>query len=112
MFYVNYYPTKKRDMTPCTLKFNNMLTSDKVKIAETLNNFFANVGHKISENIESILSHSFYFKNRVASSLSPPTPSELAAEIKKLKVNKATSDKQIPTKFLIIAADVISCYLV
>ena len=44
--------------------------------------------------------------------LSPPTPSELAAEIKKLKVNKATSDKQIPTKFLIIAADVISPYSV
>ena len=36
----------------------------------------------------------------------------MAAEIKKLKVNKATSDEEIPTKFLIIAADVISPYLV
>ena len=109
-------PDKKRDMTPYRLKFNNMLISDKVKIAETFNNFFANVevGHKISESVESTVSHSFYVKNSVASSiiLSPPTPSELAAEIKKCKVYKATSDKQISTKFLIIAADVISPYLV
>ena len=77
--------SKKRDMTPSTLKFNNMLISDKVKITETFNNFFANVGHKISEGIESTVFHSFYLKNVVASSivLSPTTPSELAAEIKK-----------------------------
>ena len=107
-------PDKKRDMTPSRLKFNNMLISDKVKIAETFNNFFANVGHKISGSVESTVSHSFYLKNSVASSiiLSPPTPSELATEIKKFKVYKATSDKQISTKFLIIAADVISPYLV
>ena len=88
-------PNKKRDIAPSTLKFNIMHISDKIKVAETFDNFFANVGHKISKGIESTVSHSFYLKNSVASSmvLSKPTPNELAAEIKKLEVKKATSDK-------------------
>ena len=43
--------------------------------------------------------------------LSAPTSSEVASELKRLNVNKsATSDDQMPTKFIIIAADVISLY--
>ena len=40
--------------------------------------------------------------------LSAPTPNELAAELKRLNANKSTSDSKIPTKFLIIVADVLS----
>ena len=42
--------------------------------------------------------------------LFPPTSSEVASELKRLKVNKSGSDDQIPTKFIVIAADVISPY--
>ena len=42
--------------------------------------------------------------------LFPPTSSEVASELKRLKVNKSSNDDQIPTKFIVIAADVISPY--
>ena len=42
--------------------------------------------------------------------LSPPTSSDVASELKRLNVNKSSSDDQIPTKFIIIAADVILHY--
>ena len=43
--------------------------------------------------------------------LSPPTPNELATELKRLNANKSTTDNKIPTEFLIIAADVLSPHL-
>ena len=106
-------PKKKCDTTPSSLKFDDADISDKNEIAGIFNTFFANVGHKISEDINSTKSHIDYLKNSVTSSmvLSPPTPNELATELKRLNANKSTSDNKIPTKFLIIAADVLSPYL-
>ena len=106
-------PKKKCDTTPSTLKLDDTIISDKHKIAGIFNTFFANVGHKISEDINSTKSHIDYLKNSVTSSmvLSPPTPNELATKLKRLNANKSTSDNKIPTKFLIIAADVVSPYL-
>ena len=42
--------------------------------------------------------------------LSAPTSSEVASELKRLNVNISTSDDQIPTKFIVIAADIVSPY--
>ena len=42
--------------------------------------------------------------------LSLPTSSEVATELKRLNVNKSTSDDQISTKFIVVAADVILSY--
>ena len=106
-------PKKKCDTTPSTLKFNDAVISDKNEIAGIFYTFFATVGHKISEDINSTKSHIDYLKNSVTSSmvLFPLTPTELATELKRLNANKSTSDNKIPTKFLIIAADVLSPYL-
>ena len=95
-----------------TLEVNSTIVSNKEKIAENFNEFFANIGHKLSQDIQPSVSHTFYLKNCVTSSmiLFPPTSSEVASELKRLKVNKSSSDDQIPTKFIVIAADVISPY--
>ena len=42
---------KKCDTTRSTLKFDDAVISDKNEIAGIFNTFFANVGHKISEDI-------------------------------------------------------------
>ena len=51
----------------------------------------------------------FTLKNSVTSSmaLSPSTSSEVESELKRLNVIKSTSDDQIPTKCIVIAADFI-----
>ena len=106
-------PKKKCDTTPSTLKLDDTVISDKNEIAGIFNTFFANVSHKISEDINSTKSHIDYLKNSVTSSmvLSPPTPNELATQLKRSNANKSTSDNKIPTKLLIIAADVLPPYL-
>ena len=60
-------PKKKCDTTPSTLKFDDAVISDKNEIAGIFNTFFANVGHKISEDINSTKSHIDYLKNSVTS---------------------------------------------
>ena len=105
-------PHKQHTSVAPTLEVNSSIVSNKEKIAENFNEFFANIGHKLSQDIQPSVSHTFYLKNCVTSSmiLFPPTSSEVASELKRLKVNKSSSDDQIPTKFIVIAADVISPY--
>ena len=97
--------------TSCT-KINDSSCSDLELITHTFNAFFINVGSKLTKSIKSRYSHTLHLKDRVHSSivLLPPTAYEVAAELKRLKANKSLGDNKIPTKFIIMAADVITPY--
>ena len=95
-------------------KVNDSPCSNLELITHAFNDFFINVGNNLTKSIRSCYSHtSLYLKNGVPSSivLLPPTACEVAAELKRLKANKSSGDDKIPTKFIIMAADVIAPYL-
>ncbi len=96
--------------------FVNQLIIDKhiinepKQIANTMNNFFVNVGPSTDKIIPKIpISPKIFLKNRVESnfSLSPTTNQEVMILLLQLDDHKATGPSNIPIKLIKIAAPVI-----
>ena len=103
---------KKRDRnTIKTLETaNGILTADPKTIADTLNNYFTNIGQNLSDSLPpSPVTYQQFLKNRQKNSfyLRPSDPMEVLEIIESFKKNSPGPDK-IPPKFVRIGAPALS----
>ena len=90
------YPTKIK------LKCGDLTVNPK-EIANTLNDYFINIGPDLARNIEpSIKSYGDYMSGRSSNSffLSPTDPSEIITVLKNFSSKKSTGPDNIPCKIL------------
>ena len=102
---------RKSKRTPCSLKHNGVLLFNPVKIAETFNFFFTNIGPNIAKRIakgrkspmtylnDKILKYFFFY---------PTTVDEIIEIIKSFSNNKSAGPNSLPTPILKNCADALS----
>ena len=89
--------------TPITLKSGNIKITDTKAIANELNNYFANIGFKLAQQIPAVDTYfDAFLRQSPCSSLAlfPVTYIEIEDEIDNLNSSKATGPYSIPTKLL------------
>ncbi len=90
---------------------NSTEITDPMVIADSFNNYFANVGTNLANSIsDSWKSPSDYLKTPLSKSfyLFPTTPGEIEAEISDLKSGKATGPNSIPISVLKLLKKIIA----
>lgn len=102
----------KTNRIPTKLTNNNNNITDPKEIADTFNNYFANIGENLARAIPSTTQSAAQFlkPNSYYDSffLFPTTSSEIEAEITKLNPSKASGPFSIPTKILQLVKHIIS----
>lgn len=80
---------------------NNILINDKKAIAENFNNFFANIGNKVTHNLGNKNSYNSKIKrNKSSIFLQPVSVNEICNTIKSLKVTSAPGIDEISVNIL------------
>ena len=95
---------------------SNETITDSNDIAETFNNYFANIGVKMAASIQPIQSESDFkvpTNSKINNSIffSPSTPLEVELLIDELKLNKSKRQLDVHTKFIKFSKNVISKHL-
>ncbi|CAB4022158.1 Hypothetical predicted protein, partial [Paramuricea clavata] len=95
------------------LKVEDVIISDDIKIAESFNDFFVNIGAKLANEIE-INSTDFTslqsvpFRPDIQFKFSEISTHEVCLQLRNLKTSKSTGIDTIPARALKIAAEIIS----
>lgn len=105
-------PRKAKSPPPISLSVKDNKITDPHDIAETINQFFANVGKNLASKLKPIEEDRFltYLGEPTIPSiyLLPSSPKEVTNLIKSLNSDKATGFDDIPPYFLKVAAHVIA----
>ena len=97
--------------SPSKLKNNETEITDATRIANELNEFFANVGTNLANKISSVdATPADYLPPNLTSNfyIFPTSASEIEEEILNLKSKKASGPFSIPTKILKLLRDLLS----
>ena len=102
---------RKSKRTPCSIKNNDVLLFNPVKIAENFNFFFTNIGPNIAKRIpKGRKSPMTYLNDKILKSFFfySTTPDEIIKIIKSFSNNKSAGPNSLPTPILKNCADVLS----
>ena len=102
---------RKSKRTPCSIKNNDVLLFNPVKIAENFNFFFTNIGPNIAKRIpKGRKSPMTYLNDKIWKSFFfyPTTPDEIIKIIEYFSNNKSAGLNSLPTPILKNSADVSS----
>ena len=89
----------------------NCKVTDKTKISDLLNDYFANVGPSLNAKIPAAIK-CFNFPSMLKSFMYHPiTEDKVYLQILQLNPNKAAGPKNVPTKILRVLATILSPYL-
>merc|ERR1712179_118848 len=103
---------KNKQSTINNLKINNTTINDPEQIANTINDFFINIGPKLASKFKNNDSNSFMKfmgdSNEQSMYLHETNPNEVAKLITKLKMKKSAGFDELSAKFLNICAPYIS----
>ena len=107
------HPKRNNDSTThISLNLNDVLTDDPKTVANNLNNYFSEIGQKLSNSINSNNKEDFrkYLKNRISDSICLTSPSaiEIFNTIMSLNSAKASGHDNISAYFLRISASVLA----
>ena len=107
--------SKKRTLTPTKLVYKNKTQYTDKDIAESLNNFFVNIGSTVEEKIPKTQKTFFSFlkdPNERSLFLKEVTHCEILSFLNAFKSSKACGPNSIPTKFLLQCSEAITDPLV
>ena len=109
----NYYKQKKNKNTSINnLKIDNNKINDPVKIANTLNDFFSNIGPELASKFQDRDNNSFMRfmgeSSQQSMCMYETNPDEVQKLITKLKIKKSSGFDELSAKFLNICAPYIS----
>ena len=93
----------KNKSFPSKIVLNNKSITDTSAIADTFNEYFANIGSDLAKSIpHATKSYKYFLQEPLSNSfyLSPTTPEEVEEEITNLNTNKASGPISIPAKLL------------
>ena len=102
---------RKSKRTPCSIKNNDVLLFNPVKIAENFNFFFTNIGPNIAKRIpKGRKSPMTYLNDKILKSFFfySTNPDEIIKIIKSFSNNKSAGPNSLPTPILKNCADVLS----